>query len=133
MEREAGAHPFQTPNRRDTEAYCERKTWPNMASRLVAKLRGNAQMQIRGPMDEAVGMGARLYSIDSATFLAIFSATKSELMVCPDKAFEIIVRSPDKDCVLACIDIYFTIACIAPADLMRSGRRYVSASREATY
>ncbi|KAI4177572.1 MAG: hypothetical protein LQ348_005802, partial [Seirophora lacunosa] len=61
-----------------------------MASRLVAKLRGNAQMQIRGPMDEAVGMGARLYSIDSATFLAIFSATKSELMVCPDKAFEII-------------------------------------------
>lgn len=133
MERETGAHPFQAPSRRDTEAYCERKTLPNMTSRLVAKLLGNARMQVRGPVDEAVEKGARLYSIDSASFLAIFNAIKSELMIRADKTFEIIVRAPGEDCVLACKNIYFTIACIAPADLMCSGQKNVSASREATY
>ncbi|KAL8960297.1 MAG: hypothetical protein Q9193_002976 [Seirophora villosa] len=133
MERETGAHPFQAPSRRDTEAYCERKTLPNMTSRLIAILRGNTRMQVRGPVDEAVEKGARLYSIDSASFLANFNAIKSTLMIRADTAFEIIVRAPGEDRFMTCKDIYFTIACIAPADLMCSEQKIFSASTETCF
>ncbi|KAI4113979.1 MAG: hypothetical protein LQ345_005152 [Seirophora villosa] len=80
-----------------------------MTSRLVAKLLGNARMQVRGPVDEAVEKGARLYSIDSASFLAIFNAIKSELMIRADKTFEIIVRAPGSSQVSNDLDLVWSI------------------------
>ncbi len=77
---------------------------PNMISRLKTRLRTIAQTQVQGPVDDAIEVGAKLFSYDPTTFLAEFHATKSRYMARLDQMWEVVVLAPSKDCVLLCME-----------------------------
>lgn len=104
MSRDTGDPHSNAQTARDMEAHCEQEVSPNIISRLRTRLRTIAQAQVEGPVDEAIEVGAKLFSHDPTTFLADFRATKSRRMARPDQMFEVVIRAPGKDCILACMD-----------------------------
>ncbi|KAL8996518.1 MAG: hypothetical protein Q9169_003985 [Polycauliona sp. 2 TL-2023] len=61
----------------------------------------NTQAQDYGPVDEAVKTGAELHSSDSAIFMDDFNALKTRRMALPNQMFEIVIRAPGKERILA--------------------------------
>ena len=104
MSRDVGVSPLNAPDRHDIEAHSERKLPPDVISRLKTRLGTIAQTQVQGPLDEAIEVGAKLFSYHPITFLADFHAAKSRHMAHLDQMFEVVVRGPSKDCVLFCME-----------------------------
>ncbi|KAI4256938.1 MAG: hypothetical protein L6R42_005946, partial [Xanthoria sp. 1 TBL-2021] len=104
MSRDTGDPPLNAQTARDMEAHSGEKASPNVTGRLWTRLRTIAQTRVEGPVEEAVEAGATLFSYDPTTFLADFHATKSRQMARPDRMFEVVIRAPGKDCILACMD-----------------------------
>ena len=104
MSRDVGVSPLIAPDRHDMEAHCERKMSPNKISRLKTRLRTIAQTQVQDPLEDAIELGAKLFSYDPITFLSDFHATKTRHMTRLDQIFEVVVRAPSKDCVLLCTE-----------------------------
>ncbi|KAL8885827.1 MAG: hypothetical protein Q9215_006373 [Flavoplaca cf. flavocitrina] len=89
------------PIRRDTEAFCEKKASRSLTGRLMARLSEDAPDHVHGPVDEAVAEGAKVHSLDAATFLADFHAIRSRRVARPDQMLEVVIRVPGKDSILA--------------------------------
>lgn len=70
----------------------------------MARLSEAAPDHVHGPVDEAVAEGAKVHSLDAATFLADFHAIRFRRVALPDQMLELVIRVPGKDSILACID-----------------------------
>lgn len=83
-----------------------------MISRLQTRLRTIAQTQVQNPLDDAIELGAKLFSYDPITFLTDVHAIKSRHMARPDHMFEVVVEHLARIASCFVWNIHLKIACI---------------------
>ncbi|KAL8910077.1 MAG: hypothetical protein Q9171_004631, partial [Xanthocarpia ochracea] len=79
---------MSTIARRDTEAHGEKPASPSLIKRFKARHKESTHESVHGLVDQAVSVGAGLYSGDAATFLADFDATRFSRIASPDQMIE---------------------------------------------
>ncbi|KAL8689606.1 MAG: hypothetical protein Q9218_004764 [Villophora microphyllina] len=76
------------------ESQRKRKPAPSMAKRLLTKWRPHSQIQVSGPVDDAVADGAKRYSSNPRAFLNDFNAAKRNRRIQLGEVFDLVIRLP---------------------------------------